>query len=901
MRDLRFWRWRKAEDEDIDRELELHLELETDEHLQAGLPLREAQLAAHRQFGSVARTKDELKDMRTGAALERMWQEMRFAGRRLARSPSFTLASMLTLALAIGANGSIFAVIERVVLNSLPYPESDRLVVVDHGAERLNLHSGLNFTPGLYYHYLERTRTLAGIAIYNTDELTLTGDGLPERIPVVRATPSLAAVLQVSPTVGRWFGEKEGAPGAPHVAVLSHGLWMRRFSGDPNIIGRLITLSGVATEVVGVMAAGYAFPDKRVDVWIPMQLARSQGFGFFGRMSVARLRPGVRTADVQRELSGLIGDLPQAFPGDIQAAGNGREINLFPIVKTLKDATIGGVTHALWILLASVGLVLLVACANVANLFLVRSETRQREVAVRRALGATRAGIVRYFLSESVLLAGAGGVAGVAIAWGAVRFLIAYGPANLPRLHEIQLDGVAILFTFVVSVLAALAFAAIPLLSGTTLASSLHEIGRANTAGRSRHRSRQVLMVGQVALALVLLVSSGLMVRSFLRLRAVDPGFDASSALTFAVGLPESDYPTREAAVAAHHAILDRLSALPGVTAASVSTCLPLAYPFGCFGNTLRVEGRTYPSGTIPPPALFRAVAGGYFDAMGMRVLRGRGIDRGDVDHHEPIVVINKALAEQFFPNQSPIGQRIASNRPPARDGEEPVLTWLRIVGVVGTTPTFTLAEANPMGQLFMPMSIAGGPDIPDRTLTGPNIAVMNYVVRSATPASALLPSVRRAVDAVDPKLPLAQVRALQNILDSASAQMAFTMALIVIAAGVALVLGVIGIYGAMSYIVSQRTTEIGIRLALGAEPETVARMIVLQGSVVAAVGIGVGLAASVAGGRLIQSLLYGVTPRDPVVFAGVTVLLVAVILLACWLPARRAARLSPLAALRAE
>jgi putative ABC transport system permease protein len=891
MRDLRFWRWRRTEDDDLDREIETHLELATDEHLEAGLALHDAQLAAHRQFGSVALTKEELRDMRTGVALERMWQETRFAGRRLVRSPAFTLASVLTLALAIGANGSIFAVVERVVLNPLPYPESDRLVVVDHGAERENLPSGLNFAPGLYYLYSERARTLAGIAIYDTDELTLTSDGSPERIPVIRATPSLASVLRVSPAVGRWLAENDAVPGAPQVAVLSHGLWTRRYSGDRAIIGRLITLGGVATEVVGVMPAGYAFPDKRVDAWIAMQLSRSQGFGFFGRMSVARLRHGAGVADVQRELSGLIGDLPQAFPGDTRAAGNGREINLFPIVRTLKEATVGGVARALWILLASVGLVLFVACANVANLFLVRSETRQREVAVRRALGATRAGIARYFLSESLLLAGAGGVAGVAIAWGAVRLLVTYGPTNLPRLEEIRLDGVAVLFTFVVSVLAALAFAAIPLLYGSSLAASLHEVGRANTASRSRHRARRILMGGQVALALVLLVSSGLMVRSFQRLRAVDPGFDASSALTFALGLPDSDYPTRDAAVAAHHAILGRLSALPGVTAASVSTCLPLTFPFACYGWTLRVEGRVYPAGTIPPPARFRAVAGGYFETMGMRILRGRGINRGDVDRREPIVVINQALADQFFPKQNPIGQRVASSLPPTR-------TWLTIVGVVATTPTFALAEVNPIGQLFMPMSIAGGPE---STLTGPNVAVMNYVVRSTTPASALLPSVRRAVDAVDPKLALAQVRTLQNILDGASAQMAFTMALIVIAAAVALLLGVIGICGAMSYIVSQRTGEIGVRLALGAEPGSVARMIVLQGGVVALAGVAVGLAAAFGGGRLIESLLYGISPRDPNVFAGMSVLLLGVVLLACWLPARRAARLSPLDALRAE
>jgi predicted permease len=830
-----------------------------------------------------------------------MWQETRFAGRRLLRSPAFTLASVLTLALAIGANGSIFAIVERVVLNPLPYPEADRLVAVDHGAERLNLPSGLNFTPGLYYHYSERARTLDGIAIYDADEVTLTGDGAPERIPVVRATPSLASVLRVSPAVGRWLAEKDSVPGAPQVAVLSHGLWTRRYSGDRNIIGRLITLGGVPTEVVGVMPASYAFPDRRVDAWIAKQLARSQGFGFFGRMSVARLRPGAGVADLRRELNGLIDDLPRAFPGDIQAAGNGREINLFPIVRTLKDATVGGVARALWILLASVGLVLLIASANVANLFLVRSEARQREVAIRRALGAGRLGIARYFLSESVLLAGVGGVAGVAMAWGAVRVLVAHGPTNLPRLDEIRLDGVAVLFTFVVSVLAALAFGAVPLLHGTQLASSLHEGGRASTASRSRHRARQVLMGGQVALALVLLVSSGLMVRSFQKLRAIDPGFDASSALTFAIGLPDRDYLTRDAAVAAHHAILDRLSALPGVTAASASTCLPLTFPFGCYGNTVVVEGRVYSPGTIPPVALFRAVAGGYFEAMGMRVLRGRGIERGDVDRREPIVVINRALADRLFPNQNPIGQRIASNRAPARAGEPPTRTWLTIVGIVANTPTFALAEVNPFGQLFMPMSTAGGPGVTTSTLVGPNVANMNYVIRSTTPAAALLPSVRRAIDAIDPKLALAQVGTLQNILDRASAQMAFTMTLIAIAAAVALLLGVIGIYGAMSYIVSQRTGEIGIRLALGADPRSVARMIVRQGGVVAFAGVAAGLAVAFGGGRLIESLLYGVSPRDPNVFAGMTMLLLGVVLLACWLPARRAARLSPLDALRSE
>jgi putative ABC transport system permease protein len=826
--------------------------------------------------------------------MDRISLEIRHAARRLVRTPVFTLTTVLTLALAICANVSIFAVVQRVLLNPLPYPDSDRLIELDHGALVLNMPAGLGITSGLYFQYADRARTFDGAALYRMDDMTLTGDRDPERIRVARTTASLAPVLRVLPASGRWFTETEGVPGAPPVAVLSHGMWVRRYGGNARIIGRSVTLGGIATEVIGVMPASYAFPDPRVDMWIAEPITRETGFGLWSYSGVARLREGASLADARAELNGLIADVAKAYPADPRATGNVQTRLIFS-GRTLKEATVGRIARALWILLASVGVVMLVACANVANLFLVRSEARQRDVAVRRALGASRLAIARYFLAESVLLSIAGGVLGLVLATGAVRLLVAYGPANLPRLHEIRLDGVTLAFTFALIMIAAFAFGAIPLWRGAAIAASVHEMGRGNTASRGNHRARHVLMGGQIALALVLLVSSGLMVRSFQKLRALDPGFNATSALTFSIGLPKREYPTRDAAVAAHHAILDRLSALPGVTAASASTCLPLAG--GCFGNTLRVEGRVYPAGTVPPIVLFRAVAGGYFETMGMRLPRGRGIDRHDVERHEPVVVVSELLANRFFPNQDAIGRRVASNRAPS---EQP-LAWLTIVGVVSNTPIRALAEANPIPQMFMPMSIAGGPDIPGSALVGPDTSVMIYVVRSATPPLGLLPSVRRVIDAVDKNLALAQVTTLQGAVDRASAQMAFTMVLLAIAAGVTLTLGVIGIYGVMSYIVSQRTGEIGVRLALGAEPGRIAGMIARQGGLVALAGIAVGLAAASAGGRLIESLLYGVSPRDPGVFAVTTLILLAVALIACWLPARRAARLSPLEALRTE
>jgi putative ABC transport system permease protein len=653
------------------------------------------------------------------------------------------------------------------------------------------------------------------------------------------------------------------------------------------MLGRPVNLDGVPAEIIGVMPQSYAFPEPGTDVWVPLALTRasaSRGYSFAG---VARLRDGATIADARVELTRLTNELEAASPGN----GYGYFLST---ASTLIEGVVGRVSTMLWMLLASVGLLWLVACANVANLFLVRAEARQREVAVRRALGASRSSVARLFLTESTLLSIAGGAAGLVLAATATRLLVALGPDSLPRLEEVRLDALSLVFTGALTALTGLALGALPLLRGVRIAPP-PEVGRANTGSRRSHRTRQVLMGSQVALALVLLVASGLLVRSFQRLLTVDPGFDPRSTLTFQVGLPPADYPDRERAVAFHHAVLDRIAALPGVTAVSASTCLPLSREAFCLGNTLAVEGRPTQPGRIPRPVAQRAVAASYFEAMGIRLLRGRGLDRADTDRREPVVVVNEAMVDAYFPDEDPIGRRIAFGYQRS-DGP-----WRTIVGVVESTVTTGLAELSPTPKLYLPMSTSGGPDLPASGLVGPDISVMSYIVRSSTPPLGLVAAVRRTVDEVDATVAMARVETLQDAVDKAAGQAAFTTVLLAIAASVAVLLGLVGIYGVVSYIVSQRTGEIGVRLALGAEPSSVAAMIVRQGGIVALVGVLAGLAAALAGSRWIASLLYDVSPRDPAVFAATAVTLFGVATLACWVPARRAARVSPVEALRAD
>jgi predicted permease len=849
-------------------------------------------LAMTERWGRAARTlraRQRLLAVPKAGIMDTTIQELRHAARRLTRTPVFTAAAATTLALAIAANAAIFTLVYRVVLKGLPYANSERLLFLDYGIPSRNVPSGVQVMTWQLYHQLADNARTIDIAGYTGSSATLTGSGTPERIAITRATPSLLSVLAAAPALGRWFTQDEGIPGAAPVAVLTHGFWIRRFGADPAIVGRTILLDGVPTSVVGVMPASFTFGAQPTpDLWAPAQSTRASASFLFSIQGIARLRDNETVTSARAEITSLVADLARRAPN---------QTGIVSMALPLHEYVVGNIASALWILLAAVGLVLLVACANIANLFLVRSESRHREVAVRRALGAGTRRLARYFLTESVLLGVAGGIVGLALAWAGVRMLVAFGPVNLPRLGEVRIDAVVVIFTAGLSLIAAVAFGAIPLLRLAPMSATLHDSGRGQTATRGQHRARQVLMTAQVALALVLLVASGLMVRSVQQLRNMDLGFDPGSTLTFGLALPPRAYETRERATTAHRAILERLNVLPGVISASASSALPLSGTG--YGNGLIVENELEdPSQLRRQFAWFRAVAGGYLETAGIRLIRGRTLTPSDVDRRELVVVVDQALAAMYFPGQDPIGKRVRSAAP--ANPKMPATPWLEIVGLVATTPTGTLTGPS-LPQLFMPMSIAGGPEIPAQALIGPNVTTMSYVIRTTQDPAQLVSAARAAVEGVDANLALAGVRTLQEMVDRAGAQMLFTMVLLGIAASVSLVLGAIGIYGVVSYIVAQRTGEIGLRLALGAEPSGVAAMILRQSAVVTMTGIGLGLAGALAAGRTIETLLYNVSPRDPVVIGVVRLLLAAVAFVACWLPARRAARLSPLEALRTD
>lgn len=798
----------------------------------------------------------------------------RHAARNLLRRPGFTLVAALTLALGIGANVAIFAVVNAILIRPLPYPESDRIVAIQHHAPGLNLPE-LENSPGTLKLYIDHARSFESIAAVQGGSRNLTGVEQPVRVSIGEVTPSYFDVMRLTPVRGRRFVAADAAPGAPPVAVLTHPTWQNQFGGRADIIGTLIQLNDVPTEIVGVLPEWY--PEPGVEVLLPYWLDPAGPIGTFGVDGLARLAAGVTLESARAEVTQLQHRLTELSNGELTTeffTRAGWRVSL----ETLRDRLVGDVRTTLWIVLGTVGFLLLVACASVANLFLVRAESRQRESGVRLALGASRRSLAASFLSESMLLGLLGGLAGVLLAAAGVRALVAAGPEQLPRLTEVSLDTTALLVAVGLSLMAGLIFGLLPL--PQQLRSPLHMLVRdgRGSAGRERQRVRKTLIVAQIALALMLLTGSTLMLRSFQRLRAVDPGVRPDGVLT--IGVSMGNRVARDEAARRYLRMLEEVRALPGVTHAGFVNALPLG-PEGLNGSSFHIESRPSANDDLPPVAMFSAVTPQLFEALGTDLVAGRMIERADVDEQRAVVWVSESFVRDFM-DGSALGERI-------RFGED--TDWLEIVGIVRDVHTFGVRE-EPRPMAYLPLN---------RPLGTMQIGTMTLVLRSERDPLALAAPARAALQRAEPNVPLMTARTMRAVVDESMAETAFTTTVLTIAALMALLLGAIGLYGVIGYVVAQRTQEIGVRIALGAQPRQVQRMVLRQGLVLAILGVVLGLAGAIALTRALESLLYEVDRLDPVTFGVVPAILLAASALAAYLPARRASRLSPLEALRAD
>jgi putative ABC transport system permease protein len=825
-------------------------------------------------------------------------ESLRSTGRSLAKSPGFLAVAVATLAIGIAANAALFSVVQAVLLRPLPYPASESLITLRHTAPGLGL-DRFDHSDATYLLYRAHNRTLADLGLYANGSASLVRQGAPEQVGAARLTGSAFDLLGVPAARGRSLTDADGRPGAEPVAVLSDALWRRRFDADPAVLGSTVKLDGTLRRVVGVMPPSFRFPDARAELWLPLPLDPARlDAGSFDYPAVGRLRPGVDLAAAQSDLNALIARLPEASGGELAPAMI-ESAKLGLLVDRLRDDVVGDVERVLWLLLGSVGVILLIACANVANLFLVRSEARTREIAVRLALGATRGDVGRLFLAEGVVLSLLGGAVGLGIAALGVRALVALRPEGLPRLDEITVDGGVLAFTLAIALLSGLAFggfAALRSARSTTraLAPALKEGGRGGTEGRDRHRTRSVLVTAQVALALILLLGSGLLMRSFLRLRAVDPGFRPTGVLTAEISLPASRYADAAANARFVEALLARIRALPGVQSAGTVSILPLSGSQSRSGHA--IEDHPVPPDTVPHLLGTRFASPGYFETLGIPLLAGRTFDRLDPARRSDGVVISRAVAEHFWPGggDRALGKRLVQGSPdPAR--------WFTVVGVVGDVREGGL-DAPPTEAIYYPVHrLQLLSDTGDEWVPRDFALVVHGAADSAGAATALAGPVRRAVWALDAELPVARVRSMDEVLARSTASATFTLLLLGLAAAVALLLGAVGLYGVISSVVGQRTREIGVRMALGAARGDITRMVLRQGLGLTLAGIAIGLAGAFALTRLLRALLFEVSPTDPTTFVAVPLLLAGVAAVATWLPAARAAAVEPVEAIRSE
>jgi putative ABC transport system permease protein len=826
--------------------------------------------------------------------LSALMQDIRYGGRMLLKKPGFTFVAVLALALGIGANTAIFSVINAVLLRPLPFNDPDRLVMVWGSAPQVQAEwDKLPASAAGFEDWREQNHVFEQLAAFKTWAWNLTGSNSePEQVWGARVSADLFPVLGVKPLLGRTFLPEEERNGATHVILMGHGLWQRRFGSDPNIIGRTISLTGQSYTVVGVMPPGFKFPggtnmlsgfrfSPQTELWEPLAITNDdlKNRGTLNLAVIGRLKPNVTLEEAQAEMTTIARRLEEQYPDSNQGLG-------IKLVR-LHEQVVGQVRLALLVLLATVGFVLLIACANVANLLLARSTSRQKEIAIRTALGAGRARLIRQLLTESVLLALVGGAAGLLLAFWGIDALGALIPENIPRANEIGIDARMLGFTLLVSLLTGLVFGLAPALqaSRTDVNESLKEGMRGMTSSLGRNRLRSLLVVCEIALALMLLVGAGLLIRSFIRLQQVSPGFDPRSVMAAEVALPfqpGAKYEDEKKQAAFFEQAIERIETIPGVESAGAVESLPLSGAVE--SSSFNIDGRAAAqSAAEQPNADYTEVSSHYFRAMGIPVIKGRAFTSDDRADAPGVVVINESLGRKYFAGEDPLGRRITFD-----NLKDPEAKWLTIVGVVGDVKQTNLnAETEP--AIYLPHTQSPSP-------------LMTLVVRtrSADPTS-VAASVRGEIRALDRDIPVTSMRAMEQVLAASVSQRRFSMLLLGIFAGVALLLAAVGIYGVMAYSVTQRTHEIGIRMALGAQGGDILKLVVGQGMILALIGVAIGLAAALLLTRVMMSLLFNVSATDPLTFAAVSLLLITVALIACYIPARRAMRVDPMEALRYE
>lgn len=811
--------------------------------------------------------------------------------RRLSRAPMFTAVTLITLAVGVGANTAIFSVLQGVLLKPLPYPHADDLVGVWHVAPGLNIKE-LSAAPSNYFVYREQSRTFQDIGLYTGDSVNVTGVGEPEQVRALLVTERVLPILGIPPMLGRWFTGKDDSPGSPATMLLTYGYWRRKFGGDPGVLGRRILVDGKAREVIGVLPRDFHFIAREDPPLImPLRFDRNKTFlGNFSFQALARLKPEATITEANADVARMLPIVLRSFPTPA-----GFSLKLFeqahigPNVRPFKQDVVGDVGNTLWVLMATIGMVLLIACANVANLLLVRAEGRQQELAIRAALGASRTQIAGELLFESLVLGLAGGALGLGLAYAALRGLIAMAPDGLPRLNEIGIDTTVLLFTFIVSLLAGLLFGSIPVFkyAGARLGTGLREGGRTLSQSRERHRARSTLVIVQVALAVVLLIGSGLMIRTFQAMTQVQPGFARPAEVqTMRISIPEAEVKEPLQVIRMQAEILRRIAAIPGVSSTGISSKIPMD-DYGNF-DPIFVQDRTYAEGELPPMRRFHFVSPGFLETIGAPVLAGRDFTWTDIENRIPAALVSENLAREYWHDPSgALGKRIRLGTTDE---------WREIIGVVADVRDDGVDKKAPT-SVYWPILISdfyGEKPFVRRTAA--------FAFRSSRAgAESFLKEVRQAVWSLDSNLPLADVRTLDDYYRKSMARTSFTLVMLAVAGGMALLLGVVGIYGVIAYSVSQRTREIGIRVALGAQHGQLAGMFVRHGLLLTAAGVACGLGAAIALTRLMSSLLFEVSPVDPLTYGAVAIGLVAAAALASYLPSRRAAAVDPVEALRAE